>query len=356
MHSEKRIPSLDGLRALSIGLVLIGHAHFALGFLQTSHLWSYIGNGDLGVSIFFVISGFLITSLLLREHQKSGRISLSDFYIHRFYRIVPPFYVYITAVVLLWKVHFVAVDWSSVYRAATFTTDYTSSVWYLAHSWSLSVEEQFYLLWPATLKILGKARALRVSIVIICLGPALRVASYLLLPGERERLAYMFHNRLDGLMFGCALAMLNDSAIMHRLCQRWLKPHLGTLAALFLFAVSPTLRIRFQGGYLFPLGYSLESASIAYLLLYVVRNHHGLVGRLLNARAVAHVGVLSYSLYLWQQLFLGELFRPPLSVILAFAAAEASYRTVERCALQLRRRTETFRNARRAILQQDAVA
>jgi peptidoglycan/LPS O-acetylase OafA/YrhL len=88
-----RIPSLDGLRAASITMVLVAHA--SMGFPSWAHnhptLLSAIGNGNRGVSVFFVISGFLITTLLLNEEAKTGNISLKNFYIRRFFRIIPPF-------------------------------------------------------------------------------------------------------------------------------------------------------------------------------------------------------------------------------------------------------------------------
>ncbi len=355
-NSRKRIPSLDGLRALSIALVLIGHAHFTTSFLQHSRVWYYIGNGDLGVSIFFVFSGFLITSLLLRENAEQGAISLSNFYIRRFYRIVPPFYVYLGTILVVSTFHYISVDRLSLLKAAAFTTDYTPTVWYLAHSWSLSVEEQFYLLWPATLKVLGHRKALRVSLVIICVAPVFRAISYFLFPGRRPDLPYMFQNRIDGLMFGCALAMVIDFAAFRRLWSRWLNSGVAMLATVFLFVVSPTLRILFQGKYLMLAGYSLESATIAYLLLYAIVRHQAAAGRILNMRVVAHIGVLSYSLYLWQQFCFGGLFRFPLSILLAFAAAQISYSTVERFSLLLRNYTEDYRNGRKALLERSAVA
>ena len=94
----RRIPSLDGLRALSIGLVLVFHS--APNNSPHPFLW-ILGNGDLGVSIFFVISGFLITSLLLEEHGDTGTISLKTFYLRRAFRILPPFYTFLIVILVL---------------------------------------------------------------------------------------------------------------------------------------------------------------------------------------------------------------------------------------------------------------
>src|ERR1039458_3887087 len=118
-----RIPSLDGLRAISILMVLIGHALFSY---HGEHRmgWSYLGNGDLGVSIFFVISGFLITALLLREFDKNGDISLRYFYFRRALRILPPFYAFLLAVLIVWRLGWIASDWRSLSSSLFFLRDY----------------------------------------------------------------------------------------------------------------------------------------------------------------------------------------------------------------------------------------
>src|ERR1039457_3128966 len=126
-----RIPSLDGLRAISIFMVLIGHALFSYhGEHQVG--WSYLGNGDLGVSIFFVISGFLITALLLREFEKNGAISLRRFYLRRALRILPTFYVFLLAVLIVWHFGWIVSDWPSWLSSFFFVRDYMlpGSDWY----------------------------------------------------------------------------------------------------------------------------------------------------------------------------------------------------------------------------------
>jgi len=111
----------------------------------------------------------------------------------------------------------------------------------------------------------------------------------------------------------------------------------GRSGAIFLFGLSPYLTTRLHGYYLLPLGYSLDNLAIAYLLLYAVRNRGSAFGRVLNHRLIVHVGVISYSLYLWQQLFLG-LWPFPWGVLGSFLAAELSWRIVETPALRLRDR------------------
>ena len=99
---SSRIPSLDGLRAISIGMVLTAHLAASVTALEHRPLFLYtIGNGNRGVSVFFVISGFLITSLLLKERELTGKISLRDFYLRRAFRILPPFWVFLACIAVI---------------------------------------------------------------------------------------------------------------------------------------------------------------------------------------------------------------------------------------------------------------
>ena len=139
----------------------------------------------------------------------------------------------------------------------------------------------------------------------------------------------MFHMRMDNLMIGCAAAMFCDQL---QFKWKWVAP-----VIIFLFVVSPYLVTQFHGYYLLPFGYSLDNLAITYLLLYVVRNPGSLSGHVLNNRVIAHIGVISYSLYLWQELFLGK-WAFPWSVLGALMAAELSWRIVEKPALGLRDR------------------
>jgi len=142
----QRIPSLDGVRAISITLVVMCHLanwkHISLPF-PTIY-------GSLGVRIFFVLSGFLITKLLLREHERTETISLRDFYIRRAYRIFPAAAVYLLVITII---YWHQLRWYSIAASALYVMNMQSyPPWMLGHLWSLSIEEQFYLLWPFALK------------------------------------------------------------------------------------------------------------------------------------------------------------------------------------------------------------
>jgi peptidoglycan/LPS O-acetylase OafA/YrhL len=200
-----RIPSLDGLRAISIGMVLVGHAASGIAMLRDRPLVLYtVFNGSRGVTVFFVISGFLITSLLLQEHQLRGKISLKDFYIRRAFRILPPFWLFLATVVALSKLGMFETTWANIAIAFAFLRDYMSGDWWTGHSWSLSVEEQFYLLWPAALVLIGRRKSLWIACSLILAAPVIRVLSHLFVTGRFGPIEFfMFHMRMDSLMFGC---------------------------------------------------------------------------------------------------------------------------------------------------------
>jgi peptidoglycan/LPS O-acetylase OafA/YrhL len=356
-HPKSRIPSLDGLRAISISMVLASHGAMSISALANRPLLSYtIFNGNRGVSVFFVISGFLITSLLLKEEQVTGKISIRDFYIRRVFRILPPFWVFLAVVALLWELGTIETSWASLGIAFAFLRDFVRGDWWTGHSWSLSIEEQFYLLWPAALVLLGRRKSLWTALGLIVAAPAIRVLSHVLITGKLGPIEnFMFHMRVDSLMFGCALAMVYKTQSFARIAERILKWP-GMLAALgFFLFVSGYLNYRFQGYYMLPFGYTLESIAITYLLIYFVTKTASVGARLLNTKLLVHVGLISYSLYLWQQLFLTPPLEAPnrwsasilgtfpFNLLAAFLAAELSWQLVEKPALKLRSRFEDAR-------------
>ncbi|MGA8273903.1 MAG: acyltransferase [Candidatus Sulfotelmatobacter sp.] len=140
----RRIPSLDGLRAISISMVLA--AHFAREGFAPEFLGPYAG---VGVRVFFVISGYLITALLLKEHDQTFSINLRRFYVRRAYRIFPAALFFMA---IMFVVYWRNLRWYQMTAALLYVVNYFPRPWVLGHLWSLSVEEQFYLLWPSVLK------------------------------------------------------------------------------------------------------------------------------------------------------------------------------------------------------------
>lgn len=342
-----RIPSLDGLRALSIALVVVGHAYQGATNLNVhTPIWLVVGNAGLGVEIFFVISGFLITSLLLKEYQKFGTISLKNFYIRRIFRIIPALWVFLVTIALL-KITGIlqGVNFKSLLAAFTFTTNY--SPWAdsnaLSHTWSLSVEEQFYILWPASLLwILNRFNrhgAIRFTLFLIIIAPIARlITHYIGNPFFAGHIYYMLHTRMDALMFGCLLALVLDTKHF-KLCYALTRKLVGW-AAFFIFIVSPLLSAKLGGAYLYTIGYSLEGACISMIIIWMVNNEKSLIGIIFNSPPFIRLGVVSYGLYLWQELMLKTGIVSPRQMIFAalasYLVAEISYALVEKPALNAR--------------------
>jgi peptidoglycan/LPS O-acetylase OafA/YrhL len=317
-----RIPSLDGLRAISISLVLVGH------WAELRYHSDVAGAfANLGVRIFFIISGYLITTLLLKEHAKTSTLQLREFYVRRAYRILPAAFVFMLPVfVIFWR----ELRWYHIAAAALYLANFDfSHPWFLGHLWSLSVEEQFYFLWPSVLK---KWHRHRVAILagMVVLAPLFRIACHL--AGLHGRADETFPAVADILAMGCLLAIFAPRLpkIGMKIKVQWAAPML--LAVAFVPVYNGLLRFHVTPLLLFVL-WPLMHLSIAGLLLHVVERPY----RVLNIRPVMWLGKISYSLYLWQQLFLyGEHARPWYFVVFALALASASYYFVEQPMLRLR--------------------
>ena len=207
-----RISSLDGLRAVSILLVVGAHSISPDRYPTAFSLFGHLGNT--GVRVFFLISGFLITSLLLKEHAASGSISLPKFYMRRVIRIFPAFYVYVGVLALLAWIGRIQLLPGDMLHSLTYTMNYHHErSWYVNHLWSLSVEEQFYLLWPAALLIAGPRRALKGAAAAIVIVPFIRLWIYLdfaqrqpISPYYATALDRYFQAVCDSLATGCVVA------------------------------------------------------------------------------------------------------------------------------------------------------
>ena len=343
-HESHRIPSLDGIRALSIALVVAWHLSTSGSAPWLAPLWR-IDSGNLGVRIFFVISGYLITSLLLAEHARTGTINLRRFYFRRALRIMPAFYFFLCAMALAAALGLVPATRSELLRAATYTANYARTGWTVGHTWSLAVEEQFYLLWPSLIVLLGVRRSFMGAALVLLLSPLFR--SIAALSGHwPDNPRYSFECVADALATGCLLAYVRPWLWNKAGYRRVLE--LGAMElwpmVILVLAVASARWEHFGS----IVGISLLNIAIAVWIDWCLRFPGSRVGRILNARPIAFVGVLSYSIYLWQQPFLrpGHTLRFPLSILGLGVVALASYFCIERPMLRLRARVEGRRTNR----------
>ncbi len=324
----RRIPSLDGLRAISIALVVAGH-WAELRY----HSFTAGAFANLGVRIFFIISGYLITTLLLTEHAKTSTIHLRDFYIRRAYRILPASFAFMLPVfVIFWH----DLRWYHMAAAALYVTNFDfSHPWFLGHLWSLSVEEQFYFLWPSILKNFYRRRV-PILVAVIAFAPVYRVACHFL--GMHGKTDETFPAVADILAIGCLLAVF-EKGIEKRIANRIPRIRKSwALAMLFAVALTPVYSGRMQlhtSPLLLLVLWPLMHLSIAGLLKHVVEHPYSF----LNVRPVIWLGQISYSLYLWQQLFMyGVHAKPWYYFFFALAMAAASFYLVEQPMLTLRQK------------------
>jgi peptidoglycan/LPS O-acetylase OafA/YrhL len=340
-----RIPSLDGLRAISILMVVIGHLAESEFRSQTAADVA-AAFANLGVRIFFVISGYLITKLLLNEESRTGGLNLRAFYTRRAYRILPAATFFMVAVFVIFRHQ---LHWYDVAAAVLYLTNYDyASPWFLKHLWSLSVEEQFYLLWPSILKkwILPRQRT-HILLAVIAFAPIYRVLCHLLqLRGHADG---SFPAVSDVLAIGCLLAIFESRLlrISPRLKALQLPPSMLLTGLMILALLCVPVYWGMHGLHLtLPLLFLLWPVmhlSIAGLLLRAVQSP----GWILNSRPAVWLGKISYSLYLWQQLFVyGKHVNPWYGTVLALGMANLSYYVVERSALRLREKRPNLDGAK----------
>jgi peptidoglycan/LPS O-acetylase OafA/YrhL len=337
-------PTLDGWRAIAILLVMFEHAGGALfypGARFANSTWYAISlHGTFGVDVFFGISGLLICGRLLDESEKTGGISLRSFYIRRVFRIIPPAFAYLLTVGLLSIAGLIIVsprEWlSSLFFSRNYIIMAPGTGWYTGHFWSLAVEEHFYLIWPAALLTLGASRARRFTPWLAIAVALWRVVDYAyfhgqIWPGVLSNLIYeRTDTRFDGLLWGCWIALIASVPAYRAFFSR---PYAGLmitgllLALIGLIALNPGVQT------------GCESFLVPVILIGTVLNPGLLLSRILEASPLRWIGKISYSLYLWQQLFLGSVNHPPplgwlqefpLNLVAVFVCACASYYLLER--------------------------
>lgn len=336
------LPTLDGWRAVAISIVVFGHASVSMGLAQFKDV------GLLGVQIFFGLSGFLITTLLLQREASTGAISLRDFYTRRVFRILPAAVTYLVTVGLLARSLDITFGrWiSTLLIFANYST--AKGSWYLGHFWSLAVEEHFYLIWPAVLLFVRGSR----KRLLLSFSLAIIVAFW-------RALDFKYHwtwtesawfwgrtdTQADGIIFGVffALALANDriGPTIRRIAELKLLAPILIALVFASFLMGPY--VGWKLGFCF---ITIRAAAIPLMILSTIETYGSALGQFLELRPLRFLGLISYSLYLWQQLFLTwepvrqlePLQQFPTNVLAAIGCAVLSFYLIETPMIRFGRR------------------
>jgi peptidoglycan/LPS O-acetylase OafA/YrhL len=345
--SRGQIPSLDGLRAISFMIVFAAHAGL-----------DKLVPGGFGVTIFFFLSGFLITTLLRSEYDRNGSVNLKHFWLRRALRILPPFYIILILAValalLLDPPGTLGLD------ALTWQALHVSNYWIIRHGfatqaagtdvyWSLAVEEHFYLLFPwlyvAMRRCAMPAKAQAQLLWCLCaVVLTWRIILTVGLGSEPFRTYLATDTRVDSILFGCALAVWNNPVLdaaksWDRVWKRLVLP-LSLVVLLFCLVYrNPVFRETAR--------YSLQGIALTGVFIVAIRCHDWWPFRLLNTRPMTFLGVLSYSLYLIHYVVLQAFYNhasgmnaaaiAALGFAISLLIALILYRVVERPCAKLRK-------------------
>lgn len=276
------IPALDGVRAVSIIMVVLFHCRVPGG-----------EGGFIGVDIFFVLSGYLITSLLAKEHDRDG-ISVAAFYARRALRLYPTLLLLLLAYVLIAPVLWPAQDrWLIAAIASLYVTDYALPFWGLSsavgHTWSLGVEEKFYLLWPLLLPLLLRTRR-PVAWLLAAFVAATAWRYFVALRWGWAQAYFCFDTRMSGILLGAIAALVRPR--MSRLTLMTACVALAITLSVPIIETS-TRRISIEG---VTLGITLAEISAFVLVSHAGRHGNS---RFLASRPMTYIGRLSYGIYLW---------------------------------------------------------
>ena len=295
-----RVESIDGLRALGLLLVFFNHASGTQGmpeWLARLTHDPHLGLAGHGVKFFFVISGFLITSILMRELDRSGTIDIVAFVRRRARRILPGLLAFLLVVGALRLAGLFEFDWRQFVSALTLSGP--TGTWELGHLWSMAVQEQFFVAWALLLIVCGRRAASHCAVGVLIVVPTARVVHATLQP-DATSIYLTYGASIDTLALGCLLALHRERLASHRWfdgvveSRYWIPLLYMVGAASAIIGWRPSLLVRTP----------LVAAAIALLLERCIRHPDTGLARLLRARGLVYLGTASYSLYLWQQLFL----------------------------------------------------
>lgn len=331
------IPSFNGLRGIGAISIVLSHAILKSHLpAETQKFLRVFVISHSILILFFVLSGFLITHILLKEERKFGTILIRDFFLKRYLRFLPPYYALLfTYFLISWFgiVNFTSCNWLS---SLTFTKNFGCRSWMDGHLWSFAVEQQFYLVWPFIFKFCSNKIRQYALLFFIILTPLSKLLLEIYL--DKGIAEYSFTSTMGYISVGCLCAIHLDEilVVLRKLNTKLVKTVvIGIIFIIHVLALYNKLPFFF-----YPFRGLILSICWAYLMLSYGFLSNGPVFKFLNNRYLAQIGMMSFSIYLWQQMFFDEALKPfdnvGLSILVIIPVSMASYYCIERPVLKLR--------------------
>jgi peptidoglycan/LPS O-acetylase OafA/YrhL len=344
--------ALNGLRGIAILMVLL--AHFGVNhFLYPFHLFI---NSDTGVNIFFVLSGFLITTLLIKEKLKTGKISLTQFYIRRALKILPVAYLFLLVLIALTLIFHLKISCLDFIASFLFFKNFPlANEPYTAHFWTLAVEVQFYILFPWLL-VSNFRNYFIIALTIVIIVPVISVLGFYhiaflysnpVILSITKAMMYLFWKGPVTILIGSVFAILMFKNVIpvNHAGQNYFLGFVLLLAAIVISTKTFIFYNKYLSEYL--------TAILTGYVIVLSLNGQSFLALVLKNTTLVWIGIISYSLYMWQELFIGlkgwqawlhGLYHCPIwgliiiKLVIIFAIAAASYYFFEQKFLKIKDR------------------
>ncbi len=355
----KHIKGYDGLRAFSILLVVLNHMGMDEWWPQTEFFntrFFQLFSGNAGVNVFFTLSGFLITLILIREYASKGKIHFKNFFIRRFIRLLPPLVLFYAMVIVLMATGQLNPEYKGLLISMFYLYNFVPELYYtpeLGHTWSLALEEQFYLTWPFVLSWFYKGKKLPYILIggILLCAVAMYAGLHLYIPFEHNGKIHsllqdgfkphrFFFPAVAPILIGCGAAF-------------WVSRHGDYLKNLILTNNTITLIkvvVLYSAGLylpnvMLPYGFIFQALGVGMLLCWLYYNQEARLTKALEIAPLVYIGKISYGIYVYQGLFLTTgptgllpIQQFPLNISLVILLSVMSYHLMEKPILKLKKR------------------
>lgn len=332
------IKGFNGIRGIAVLMVLVTHFKLSNYLLYEIDITS-IYHGTTGVYIFFCLSGFLITYILIKEFEKTKTLNIKNFLIRRALRLLPVMIAYCLVLLLLMSFGYIETNIPSLIYAITYTTNFSLRKHYsplLYHFWSLSVEEHFYLFYPLFFKLKSKIKILIILGVLIIISLIVKVlqVNYILYVKQLTDNYRWTIPAILPILTGAFMAL----SITYPKVKQFIENNKFLLLAMGFILFSSEVLIHTIYFKKLGLNYLFQSIGIAFILTFVFIHQKSIIVKILEFPPLTFIGKISYGLYIWHMLFsdlvVKNIISLPIGVISSFFVSILSYYTIERYFLQ----------------------